>query len=241
MRAVSNRDKDAPHPLPEGAIRCGILPGVEDKLKQRLTGAAILIAIAVLVVPELFRGQSTGETAKPPAQAPTSLPQRSVTIQLQQSGASRTQDEAQAPANVVVAAERHPDPQDVAAEQQDGATSVVATEEKKASQPAPSASPAAPTVETPPVSPALTLAPTPAPVAGRSGWSVQLGVFSQRANAERLTRQAQAKSLGVEISGPDRRGLWRVRSGLQDNRDAAQRWLQRAQAAGFTGALTQAP
>ncbi|MFT3904913.1 MAG: SPOR domain-containing protein [Steroidobacteraceae bacterium] len=269
---------------------------MEDKLKQRLTGAAILIAIVVLVVPELFRGQARNDTPQKNTQT-TALPQRSVTIQLQDAPSNPSAESGGASSGNVgmaVAAEQHPAPEAAAAaEQQDEATSAAAAAATAAAAEAaraqnPAALPAdtaavAPTTQAPEDSARSTAAaqssgaakaaataqpgaarsgaarpeaPKPEPVArpaassaastpsnstGRSGWSVQLGVFSQRENAERLRKQASGKGMTVEISGPDQRGLYRVRSEIQSDRAAAQRWQQRAQGLGFAGALTQQP
>ena len=59
---------------------------MENRLKERLTGAAILVALIVLLVPEMFHGQR-GDTAAP-ASSGDGPPIRSYTIDLSNSPAS---------------------------------------------------------------------------------------------------------------------------------------------------------
>jgi len=50
---------------------------LEDRIKQRLTGAAILVVLVVLVVPEMFHGQRSDAPARAGgswAGAPPSFP-----------------------------------------------------------------------------------------------------------------------------------------------------------------------
>src|SRR5271170_1685404 len=56
------------------------IPELEDRIKQRLTGAAILVVLVVLVVPEMFHGQrgdaprrAAGSWAGAPPSFPTQL------------------------------------------------------------------------------------------------------------------------------------------------------------------------
>ncbi len=60
---------------------------MENRLKERLTGAAILVALIVLLVPEMFRGQR-GDAAAP-ASSGDGPPMRSYTIDLSNSPASK--------------------------------------------------------------------------------------------------------------------------------------------------------
>lgn len=240
---------------------------MDEKLKQRLTGAAILIALLVLVVPELFRGQNRSEPPKgdvlPNAQ-PNALPRRAVTIQLQQTAgdAGGGTGSSSGAATLAVSAEQHPDPAAAAAaEQRAVATSAAAAEAVEAARtreggqtaagvpagsPAPAAAGNAAAVHSPANPPtAARAAPTPASrtatAPAGAGWYIQLGVFAQRANAERLLKQASAKGLEVTLNGPDARGQYRVRGVTQKDHSAAQRTLQKVQAAGFPGNLIQAP
>jgi cell division septation protein DedD len=74
-------------------------------------------------------------------------------------------------------------------------------------------------------------------VTAPGSWSVQLGLFAKRENAERMAHDAQAKGFSVAISNPDASGLFHVRAvGLQD-RAAAQTLSQRMQAQGIKCAV----
>jgi DedD protein len=169
---------------------------MENRLKERLTGAAILVALIVLVVPELFHGQRDAAPgdAHGAGEAPV---QRSYVIDLKDSAA---------PAAAASASSA------------DGAA------------PAAPAAPAMPAavVNTP---------VAPVPVSSAPGWSVQLGLFAQRENAQRLLQAAQSKGFAVSIASGDGNGLYRVRvAGLAD-RAAAENVRARLRAQGFPAAI----
>jgi DedD protein len=192
---------------------------MENRLKERLTGAAILVALIVLVVPELFHGQR--DAAPLGARGATDGPAlRSYVIDLKDSAAHEAAPAQPAlPAPVTAAAPLTP--------------SVAVS--------APAAVPAA----TPGAVPAVPAAPAPAPAAtpahamsaGTAGWSVQLGLFAQRENAQRLLQAAQSKGFAVSISGADANGQYRVHlTGLSD-RAAAETVRARLRAQGFAAAI----
>ena len=52
---------------------------MDTRIKERLVGAIVLVAIVVIVVPELLTGQRSAPT---PASAPGTVPLRTVTIDL---------------------------------------------------------------------------------------------------------------------------------------------------------------
>ncbi|HXN09927.1 MAG TPA: SPOR domain-containing protein [Steroidobacteraceae bacterium] len=176
---------------------------MENRLKERLTGAAILVALIVLVVPELFRGQRDAPPggARGAADGPAV---RSYVIDLKDSG---VHDAAAAPAQPAMTA----------------ATAAAAVVAPPVAAPAPGAAPAVPPVNS---------APASAP-----GWSVQLGLFAQRENAQRLLQAAQSKGFAVSISGADANGRYRVHlTGLAD-RAAAENLQARLRAQGFAAAI----
>jgi len=188
---------------------------MENRLKERLTGAAILVALIVLVVPELFHGQrdATPVGAHGAADGPAV---RSYVIDLKDSAAH---EPAPAPAQPVI-----PPP---------GASAGPSTPPVAASAPAavPEAPPAAVVAE-----PAAAASPRSMP-AGSAGWSVQLGLFAQRENAQRLLQAAQSKGFAVSVSGADANGLYRVHlTGLSD-RAAAETVRARLRAQGFAAAI----
>jgi cell division septation protein DedD len=66
---------------------------------------------------------------------------------------------------------------------------------------------------------------------------VQLGLFAQRENAQRLLQAAQSKGFAVSISGADANGPYRVHlTGLAD-RAAAETVRARLRAQGFAAAI----
>jgi cell division septation protein DedD len=199
---------------------------MENRLKERLTGGAILVALIVLVVPELFHGQRDAVPAG--ANAPGDAPAlRSYVIDLKDSAAH----DAAPPAPQPAAPPTPPIPPSAA----------IPT-------PAPGQAPAATPIPTPTVTPATApppgaavAAPPAAPVVPKSGnsaeWSVQLGLFAQRENAQRLMAAAQSKGFAVSIAGADASGLYRVHvTGLAD-RAAAENVRVRLRAEGFAAAL----
>ena len=197
---------------------------MEQQAKERLTGGVILVVLLVALVPELL----TGPRAVPspiPAQ-PDQAPMRSYTMDLGESprasrgpvAASTTAPPTAAPATDSVAASSSP--------AQNTPTPAAAS--------APALSPAAqPTIQ--PTAPAP--ARVPAPSHGAGTWTVQLGTFSNRDNAARLVSRLKSHGFSAAISEATKNGhkLFRVRSGAERDRAAAQRLQGRLQAAGEKG------
>jgi DedD protein len=198
---------------------------MENRLKERLTGAAILVALIVLLVPEMFRGQRA-EVAATAGSSGDGAPVRSYTIDLS-NGPARTgplQSTSVGGASEVAAAAPTPAPPMPAPPIPAPPTPVLLA-------PAPAIAPPA---AVPPVSTART-------TASQGGWSVQLGLFAKRENAERLMHAAQAKGFTVGISNADTKGLYHVHvAGLPD-RTAAQTLSLRLKADGFSVAVVAPP
>ncbi|MGH8144658.1 MAG: SPOR domain-containing protein [Steroidobacteraceae bacterium] len=217
---------------------------MESRLKERLTGAAILVALIVLVVPEMFHGpRSAGPAgATAAAQGP---PVHSYTIDLTASTATaHSTPQSAAPSAA----------QGSAAGPQSGAvspaTGPAASEPGSATPAALSASTAPKALDSPAgaAAAASTAAPqAPAAVsesravhghaATPAGWSVQLGLFAKNANAQRLTLKARAKGFPIRISRTEPKGLYRVWiAGLAD-RSAAEQMSRKLHAAGLPAAI----
>lgn len=230
---------------------------MEDKLKERLTGAAILVAILVLVVPELFRGTAPAPAAAPP-NTPTpdnAAPLNTYRIDLQPVASApaptaaaadapaTATPESSAPAGAVPAAvatttaEPLATPSATTAIAGRAAAANVAANESTATKPAASKTVAAKPAATPRVAAAST---TSAASTAR-GWIVRLGVFSKRDNAQKLRQQLQDKGVTVAVTGPDGRGLYSVHSVRLADRNAATDWQKHAKGLGFAGVLTEAP
>jgi DedD protein len=216
---------------------------MENRLKERLTGAAILVALIVMLVPEMFHGQR-GDVAARASSSAEGPPVRSYTIDLSNNpavsaplqatpaGAGKDEQPAVAPT---------PDPTPPAA----AAPPVAAPGPAVVSPPAAGAAPAAAPAPTPTPAPAprppraAATPPAPAPTAG--GWAVQLGLFAKRDNAERLQHAAQAKGFGVSIAAADARGLYRVYAGGLADRAAAESYAQRLKDQGLPAAVIGSP
>lgn len=206
---------------------------METRLKERLTGAAILVALIVLVVPELFHGQhpDVAATSSSNGEGP---PLRSYTIDLS-NGPARTAP-LQSTDN---AGESSAGPSSPSNAQSTPSTQGTPAASAPANSSAAPAVPVAPVARTKPAAPPAAAAPSPAAAktASASSWSVQLGLFAQRDNAERLMHSAQAKGFPVSVSDADAKGLYHVvATGLAD-RSAAQTLQGRLQGQGFQAAL----
>jgi len=198
---------------------------MESRLKERLTGAAILVALIVLLVPEMFHGQR-GDVAAT-ASSGEGPPLRSYTIDLS-NGPTRTAPLQSTPATSAAAP-------DNAAEASPPPPAVPMTAPTPARRGAP-ASGAASAASKPP--------PLPAAVASAGGshpsngaWSVQLGIFAQHDNAEKLLRSAQVKGFAASISERDAKGLYHVVVGNLGDHAAAQTLQGRLHDQGFAAAL----
>lgn len=213
-------------------------PGVmESRLKERLTGAAILVAVIVLVVPEIFHDRrsapSTTAAATPAPQVPPTspaapvastspgagVPTRSYTIDLareapQSSAASRTSE----PSTPATPAPSH----------HSGATSRV---------PPPVAEEPAPAREAHSATQSEHSPAAHSQAHGAGGWVVQLGLFAKQANAERLAHSAQSHGFDVAVSRYGARSLYRVAVAGVPNRAAAEQLSQRLHGAGLPAAI----
>jgi cell division septation protein DedD len=197
---------------------------MENRLKERLTGAAILVALIVLLVPEMFHGQRNDVAAS--AGSGEGAPVRSYTIDLS-NGPARTAPLQSTPGTSgansgadTAALLPAPPP----ASHSDGAVSAPASA-APASVPAASSAP-----------PKRSAAAAPER-ASAGAWSVQLGLFAQRDNAERLAHSAQGKGFAVSVSSADAKGRFHVRvSGLAD-RASAQALQQRLRDQGLPAAV----
>jgi cell division septation protein DedD len=204
---------------------------VGDLVKERLTGAIILVALIVLLVPELLTGpiKSAPRAVVTSAEEP---PLRSYTINLGDD--ARTHSAAAQPQSAA--------PQPLAA----GASAPAPEKDAPApptSAAAASSTPAAAAPSPPQPPPAL---PAPAaPVAASEGGAalvVQLGSFASRANADRLAHQLKQQGFTASVSqGASGRHLYRVRVGPVHDRAAATQLQSKLQAAGHSGPMSIVP
>jgi DedD protein len=203
-------------------------------VKERLTGAAILLALIVLLVPELLTGpvRSAPRTSTATPAAGEEPPLRSYTINLADDARARTASrsapvEAPAPAPAVPAS-----------------APVAAAPEAGTALAPPAALPATPldTAQAPPATrshePASAHGAVPDGGGSAGGWMVQLGSFANRDNAERLAKQLRAGGFQAGVSqGTSGRHLYRVRAGPAHDRAGAEQLAEKLRAAGHSGAV----
>ena len=220
----------------------------QDKaLQKKLVGAAVLIALAVIFLPMLFDGKKGEEPVsmqikippKPVYDIPNRLdrepaavvqaetppvPSRTIEINtdpvvVPEAAGSDTQAPAEEKPTVAVAEPPAKAADKPATEKQPQAKAPHAKAEKtppkKAEKPKPVKAEAK---------------PTPArQAAGGAGYVVQVGSFSQKANADTLTRKLQAKGFPAFVEGTRAGGksIYRVKVGPRPTREAADDLRQR--------------
>jgi cell division septation protein DedD len=195
------------------------------QVKERLTGAIILVALIVLLVPELLTGPV--RSAPRSAAVASSIeepPLRSYTIKLAEEPRMRGASMHGAPEQPT------PLPPAPAAVSSPSAAPSAGT-----SAPAPANVPAAAPPEHRPAAPPAG-AVSPAGSADTSGaYMVQLGGFASRANAERLAKQVRSQGFTVSVSQGSSGHLYRVRVGPVRDRAAAGELAQQLRAHGHGG------
>ena len=202
---------------------------MDESLKARLIGAAVLVAAAVLLIPELLSGRKSAEPQ--PADPAEARGTRTFTIEL--NGGNRAGDlpppAAEAPAPAPAAAAERPAAEPPAAAPAGPAPEPVAPREPPAVAKAPPTTSVQPPAET---------APVPAPVT-RGGWAVQVGAFGSAAAAQRLVKDLQGAGYRAFVSPLTRSGktLHRVRVGPEAERDDANRLAGRLKGRGLPTAV----
>ena len=197
---------------------------MDRRVKERLIGASILVAIIVLIVPELLSGP---KPAAPPASRLSAAAAAADSHRVIEASLSEPLAGASPPGAVA-------DP------------SVAVSPALAPASVLPATTPAAPPSSPP--STALTRASAPAPVetssappisASRAAWAVQLGSFASRDNAENLQRQLKMQGFSVHIlaggSGPAAR--YRVRVGPLADRESADRIAAKLKALGHVSSM----
>ena len=199
-------------------------------MKERLTGAIILVALIVLLVPELLTGPVGSATrSQAVASSIEGPPLRSYTIKLA--------DEAH-----LRGAGAHSGPEQPAPLPTAPAPAATATPAPPAAQePRTTPAPSAPTTTAPAAhagpgaGAAAAVQPGSAETSG--GYLVQLGSFNSRANAERLAKKVRAQGFAVSVSQGSSGRLYRVRVGPAHDRAAAGELAQQLRAHGHSGAI----
>ena len=202
---------------------------MEVRVRERLVGALVLVAIVVLLVPAILKGR-----APAPVATPEYAPVRRIEMPIA--------DQAPAPEEQVLV----PEPQ------MPEARPASLPQEQPAGEPAPKTESTSPAVEqragppapkdaaTPPVAKP---APAAAAIPSGSAWAVQLGAFSSKAKAEQLVaelrkRQFSAFVLEYRASG---QVLYRVRVGPEQDRARAEATAARLAKEGFQTVVARHP
>lgn len=196
-----------------------IILDLDNGLKHRLTGAILLVLLAVLLLPELFTGAGDVPRTAPPTAGSAEVPVRRYDIDLT--------ERAQAPAPPAEVPAPEPIPEVPAS----------------TSEPAPVTQAVTPPTTPPTATPPTTAPAEPAPgepqrSAGASGYFVQVGVFSSREGADRVAKSLRGKGFEVAVSRYESgKRLFRVRVGPAADRAAAVALRERLRAAGQAGTL----
>jgi DedD protein len=235
---------------------------MDRRVKERLIGASILVALVVLVVPELLSGPKPNMAPAPALPAAAPEPIRNVTVDLATSKApadSEVEPASLQASGASAAASSAASAVGSTAGSTGGSTATAAptsaanspaAETPAAPGPAPSHAAAsasapggAPAKQPPKVAGARTAsvesaAPSPTSV-GHGSWSVQLGSFANRANADNLTRQVKGQGFSAFVltGGSGTSVRYRVRVGPVADRESAERIAAKLKSLGHVGSL----
>jgi DedD protein len=208
---------------------------MEVRVRERLIGALVLVAIVVLVVPAILKGRG------PAPAEPSGQPTRRVEVPVV--GHERAPEEQvlvpePAPPGVVPPAGdgSKPDPEPAAREAD------VKPDPPKTSENLPKAAPLPPPATKPPAPKSTAANPAPAPAVA-TAWAVQLGAFSNRAKAEQLVAELQKRRYSAFILEYRASGqvLYRVRVGPEQDRARAEEIAARLAKDGFQPVVARHP
>jgi DedD protein len=198
---------------------------METRVKERLIGALILIALIVLLVPELLTGphEERGSGTRDGGAVQTYTIDLTAPASQTAPAASRIQ---QAP----------PEPAAAPTDQPTETVSVEAVPEPASAQPAPAKA----TTQKPP---AAVSTASSASGAAESAWAVQLGSFASEANAQRLANELKARGYKAFVSRIDSgsRTRYRVRVGPEQERARAENLAARLRRDGHSAVIVPQP
>ena len=196
---------------------------MDQGLKERLVGAAVLVAIAVWLIPWVLDGpegplEKNGSALQLPA-AEEPMPMRTQTLRLGDAAEPNVEPTTAAVQPLVA----EPAPIEAPPVENTAATPSAQSEAPAVAAVRPESERVAPGASSPPAT-APKPPPKPAPAATATGdWTVQLGSFSEEANARRLAQRVG--SFGYKAEGASRksggRTLYRVRVGPARSRAEA--------------------
>jgi DedD protein len=192
---------------------------MDRRVKERLVGATILVVLIVLIVPELLSGPKRPSSLPPSVSLP--VPTRNVSVDLATSRATPTPQSADLT------------PPSVEAKPAE-ATSAPPSVTTLGAQAA-----AGPGLETRSSAAKSGASNEARPQPARDSWSVQLGSFSSKANAEKLVHQLKARGMSAYIisSGSGSSSRFRVRIGPMPDHEAAAREVDKLKALGHAATI----
>jgi DedD protein len=201
---------------------------MDSRAKQRLTGAVILVALFVLLVPELLTGPHEDAA---PASAPAEEGLRNYTIDLD-TPATPVQPMSAAPEAAVALPPVATNPM---AESLPGNAGAAVQSPPEVVTPMSAVTPSA----APPSPPPEASAPAAPAKPERGSFAVQLGSFGSKDNAERLVRDMTAKGFNAFVAPITSGGreLYRVRVGPARDRPAAEALAAELRRIGQTGSI----
>lgn len=201
---------------------------MEVRVRERLIGALVLVAIVVLFVPAILRGRDPAPVA-PPEDAPT----KRVEVQID-STTPVPEEQILVPEPALPDAAQDVAPPPVPGTNADAGTAKPGT----AAPPAPSPKPRSATAELPAKPEAA-----PAPAALASAWAVQLGAFSSQAKAEQLVAELRKRRYAAFVLEYRAGGqvLYRVRVGPEQDRARAAEIAARLAKDGFEPVVARHP
>ena len=201
-------------------------PLMDRSLKERIIGAVVLVVFAVMVVPVFLDGPSTK----------TEIITESVSLPGQNGQTRKTQ-------TIVLERDRtEPEPVPVSVSgNTSGADNKPAVIHVKKDQPVADKSPATGPIKSQPKAAGNTklvqaISPT-------GMWAVQLGSFSNQANADRLAADLRKQGFAAFLSRlqTESGALHRVRIGPQKNREGAEAMAAKLNSAGHKGQVVTHP
>jgi len=191
---------------------------MDRRVKERLVGATILVVLIVLIVPEMLSGPQ--RLSSPPSVS-LPVPTRNVSVDLETSRATPMPQSADVvpPSSAVKPAEAPSAPPSVTTF---GAPAAAGSGLETLSSATKSG-----------------VSNATQPLPARDSWSVQLGSFSRKANADKLVHQLKARGFSAYViaSGSGSSSRFRVRMGPMPDREAAAREVDKLKAVGHVATI----
>lgn len=212
---------------------------MERQLKERLIGAAVLVAAAVIMVPEMFSGPRT-TVAEPDAAQPSTNQIKTYSVDLQSTStpAARVETPVEQPAEQPL-----DEAQDMQAAEANPEIVAAAAPQTPEPKPQPPTVPVSET-KTPPTHESKPAPPKPEPAkpASTAGWMVQVGSFSAQSTAQQLVAKLKGQGFSAFVGPVQVKGktLYRVRVGALADRASAEATLQKLRGS-YPGASIVAP